>query len=123
MGLHPVILHEQVNRGMTIPEKLETYGDVGYAVVLLTPDDVGREKSESKDCPRARQNVILELGFFIGRLGRKRVTALLKGKLELPSDYVGVAYTKYDDAGAWRLALARELKDVGYKIDLNSLTG
>ena len=77
IGFEPVILHEQVNRGKTVIEKLIANADVGYAVVLLTPDDLGRENSEAEDQPRARQNVILELGYFLGHLGRERVTTRL----------------------------------------------
>ena len=123
IGLEPVILHEQENRGMTVPEKLDTFGNVGYAVVLLTPDDMGRTKSESKESPRARQNVILELGYFVARLGRERVAALKKGDVEIPSDYLGVVYTQFDEGGAWRLKLAQELRSSGYEIDLNKIVG
>ena len=123
LGLDAVILHEQADRGMTVPEKLEAYGNVGYAVVLLTPDDVGRNKSDTAENPRARQNVVLELGYFVGRLGRERVTALLKDELEMPSDYLGVVYTRFDEDGAWRLKLARELRIAGYGVDLNQAMG
>ena len=119
VGLEAVILHEQANRGMTVIEKLEANGNVGFAVVLLTPDDSGRSNSEDKDKPRARQNVILELGYFLGRLGRERVLALLKGNVEIPSDYMGVVYEPYDDGGGWRQKLARELQTAGYNIDWN----
>lgn len=119
IGLEAVILHEQANRGMTVIEKLVVNGNVGYAVVLLTPDDFGRSNSEDEDKPRARQNVILELGYFLGRLGRERVLALLKGDVEIPSDYMGVVYAPYDDGGGWRQRLARELKSSGYEIDWN----
>lgn len=121
LGLDPVILHEQVSRGMTVPEKLDAFGNVGYAVVVLTPDDVGRRASESNENPRARQNVILELGYFVGRLGRERVTALKKGDVEIPSDYLGVVYTPFDEGGAWRLKVAQELRSSGYEIDLNNV--
>lgn len=121
IGLEPVILHEQANRGMTIPEKLIANGNVGFAVALLTPDDVGRSKSETDDNPRARQNVILELGYFVGRLGRERVCALLKDKVEIPSDYMGVVYTQFDTAGGWRQQLAKELQAAGYEIDWNKV--
>ncbi len=120
-GLEPVILHEQANRGMTVLEKLMANGDVGYAVVLLTPDDLGRSTAEDDDKPRARQNVILELGYFLGRLGRERVMALLKGSVEIPSDYMGVLYERYDDGGGWRQKLARELQTAGYEIDWNKV--
>jgi predicted nucleotide-binding protein len=120
LGLEPIILHEQTSRGMTVAEKLEAHGDVGFAVVIMTPDDVGRDKAESHDNERARQNVILELGYFLGRLGRDRVCALKKGDVEIPSDFDGVVYTPLDTHGAWRVALARELKAAGYSIDLNA---
>ncbi|WP_421789930.1 TIR domain-containing protein [Hyphobacterium sp.] len=116
-GLKPIILHEQPNKGRTIQEKLVDEANVGFAVVLLTPDDVGRAVSEETDKPRARQNVVLELGYFIGRLGRERVCALRRNDVEIPSDYLGVAYIDYDDAGAWKVNLARELKAAGYRID------
>lgn len=121
IGLEPVILHEQANRGMTIIEKLIANGNVGYAIVLLTPDDLGRSIAEDDDNPRARQNVILELGYFLGRLGRERVMALLKGSVEIPSDYMGVLYEPYDDGGGWRQKLARELQTAGYEIDWNAV--
>lgn len=120
LGIRPVILHEQANKGRTIIEKLERSGDIAFAVVVLTPDDVGASaKTADRQMARARQNVILELGYFIGLLGRERVCALHKGELELPSDFVGVAYVPLDPAGGWRLSLARELKAARYDVDLN----
>lgn len=87
-GLHAIILHEQTNEGRTIIEKFEDYSDVGYTVVLLTADDVGAPVSEPEALrPRARQNVIFELGFFVGKLGRKRVCVLYKESIERPSDH------------------------------------
>jgi predicted nucleotide-binding protein len=88
--------------------------------VLLTPDDVGGTSPEALR-PRARQNVILELGYFVGLLSRARVCALRKGDLEIPSDYAGVVYQPFDDHGAWKTALARELQDVGYEVDWNKV--
>lgn len=80
LGLKPVILHEQANQGRTIIEKIEAHSDVHFAVVLLTPDDVGGMREHDLQ-PRARQNVLLELGYFVGLLGRKNVCALKKGEL------------------------------------------
>ena len=101
LGLQPIIPHEQANKGRTIIEKFENHADVAFAVVLLTPDDEGERKDDKSDLkPRARQNVILEPGFFLGRLGRTHVCLLVKGDMETPSDYDGVVYTKPDDAGA-----------------------
>lgn len=89
MGLEAIILHEQANQGRTIIEKVVAHSDVGFAVVLLTPDDEGCVKGGTPEL-RARQNVLLELGYFIGRLGRERVCALKSGELEIPSDFAGV---------------------------------
>jgi predicted nucleotide-binding protein len=119
MDFEPVILHEQANQGGTVIEKFEANSDVGFAVVLLTPDDVGRSIKEEELKPRARQNVLLELGYFIGHLGRDKVCALRRGEVELPSDYVGVVWERMDDGGGWKLALARELKAAGHEVDLN----
>jgi len=119
LGLEPIILHEQPNAGRTIIEKVEKYAEVAFAVVLLTPDDVGGSASDPQALnSRARQNVILELGYFIGRLGRAHVAALLKGDVEKPSDYDGVVYIVMDTGGAWKIQLARELKTAGLNIDL-----
>jgi predicted nucleotide-binding protein len=97
LGLEPVILQEQVNQGRTIIEKCEYHADARFAVALLTPDDAGSLQGDKNDLkPRARQNVIFELGFFIGRLGREGVCALTKGDMEIPSDYAGVAYIPLD---------------------------
>ncbi|BEH58735.1 TIR domain-containing protein [Burkholderia pseudomallei] len=120
LGFEPVILHEQANQGRTIIEKFEAHGDVGFAVVLLTPDDEGRAKGGELQS-RARQNVVLELGYFIGKLGRGKVCALKRGELELPSDYLGVVWEKMDDGGGWRQALGRELQAAGHAIDWNQV--
>ncbi len=118
----PVILGEQTNQGRTIVEKFEDHSDVDFAIVLLTPDDVGGPKGGDQQ-PRARQNVILELGYFIGKLGRKNVCAIKIGDLEIPSDFIGVVWTPFDPHGAWRTALAKELRDAGHEIDWNQVMG
>ncbi|MFM0512073.1 TIR domain-containing protein [Paraburkholderia sp. RL17-373-BIF-A] len=119
LGFDPVILHEQANRGGTVIEKIEVNRDVGFAVVLLTPDDEGRSVKEAELKPRARQNVLLELGYFICHLGRDKVCALKRGNVDIPSDFAGVVWENMDDGGGWRLALARELKAAGHEVDLN----
>jgi predicted nucleotide-binding protein len=122
-GLHPVILHEQPNAGRTIIEKFEAYGrSAGFAVVLLTPDDVGGPNANERR-PRARQNVIGEMFWFAGRLGRERVCALKKGNVEMPSDFAGVTYTEMDEQGAWKQELLRELNAAGYKLDWQKALG
>ncbi|WP_019451801.1 nucleotide-binding protein [Cupriavidus sp. BIS7] len=122
LGLNPVILHEQANQGRTIFEKLEdTASQAGFAVVLMTGDDVGKAKTEEELKPRARQNVILELGYFAGLLKRSRVCALYKDNVEIPSDILSIGYVKLDDAGHWKFELARELKAAGYTVDVNTL--
>lgn len=120
--LNPIILHEQPNAGRTLIEKLEHNAEVGFAIVILTPDDEGRVKlQDEKLRDRARQNVILELGYFVGKLGRNRVCALHKGSVEIPSDYLGVLFVSMDDAGGWQLKLAKELKEAGFFVDMNKV--
>jgi predicted nucleotide-binding protein len=117
IGLEAVVLHEQMSRGMTIIEKFEHFArNAGFAVVLMTPDDLGGKTPKSL-ARRARQNVVLELGFFTGLLGRHRVFVLTKDYVEIPSDYLGVVYTSMDSAGGWKLSLAKELKRAGMKLD------
>jgi predicted nucleotide-binding protein len=120
IGFEAIILHEQANQGRTVIEKIEAHGDVGFAVVLLTPDDIGSAKGGAI-APRARQNVLLELGYFIGRLTRSRVCALKRGEVEIPSDFGGVVYETFDTTNGWKLALARELKAAGFEIDFNRI--
>lgn len=121
IGFVPVILHEQANRGRTVIEKVEANSDVGFAIVLLTPDDVGRAKDDTDLEPRARQNVLLELGYFIAKLGRERVCALKRGNVIIPSDFAGVVWTEWDSAGAWKTALGKELQAAGHEIDWNKV--
>lgn len=121
-GLEPIILSEQPNSGRTIIEKFEEESNVGFAVVLMSDqDDHGAEVNCMKLKPRARQNVILELGYFIGKLGRRKVFVLRKGDVEIPSDILGVVYQSYDDAGAWRYNLCDELSSAGYDVDKNKI--
>ncbi len=118
LGFTPIILNEQANQGRTVIEKVEAYSDVGFAVVLLTPDDEGNLKGERPQ-DRARQNVILELGFFIGRLGREYVCTLVSGSVEIPSDWRGVVDERFEANGAWKQMLARELQAANHPIDWN----
>lgn len=116
----PVVLNEHANEGRTIIEKFEHHADVAFAIILLTPDDVGAPKSNSDRLrDRARQNVVLELGYFIGRLGRSRVCALHKGDLELPSDLHGVLYVAMDEGDGWKLRVAKEMKAAKLELDMN----
>ena len=131
-GLNPIVLHEKASGSRTIVEKLEKYSDVGYAFVILTSDDVGGSKHKydrylSKIdihaiedlCERARQNVILEFGYFIGKLGRDRVCCLHKGKVELPSDMHGIVYICFKESvSEVRDKIIKELKAAGYEVEI-----
>lgn len=121
LGVSPLILHEQPDQGRTIIEKFVDHSDVPFAVVLLTADDRGGPLSAKPEAymARARQNVLFELGYFIGRLGRNRVCALYREGVEIPSDYSGVLFVPLDEGGAWKLRLAREMKAAGFDIDMN----
>ncbi len=120
-GLKPVILNEQPDEGLTIIEKFEKYAqNVGFAVILLTPDDVGGLQGDEENLrPRARQNVILELGYFIHSLGRDRVCALVKGNVERPSDIHGVIYIPLDEHEGWQKQLVKNLEAAGLDVDAN----
>ena len=118
IGLTAIILREQPNQGRTTIEKFVDYaGEVGFAVVLLTPDDLGGAAATEVHLSRARQNVIFELGYFVGSLGRGRACLLRKGEVEIPSDLYGVVYTAMDSADGWKIELARELKAAGFQFD------
>lgn len=124
LEFEPIILHEQENRNRTIIEKFTDYSNVGLAIVLLSPDDIGTAKNnKEKIKPRARQNVVFEMGYFIGKLGRDKVIVMYNPEddFELPSDYSGVLYIEYDRKGNWKFEIAKELKAVGYNINLNNI--
>ncbi|HEY0545499.1 MAG TPA: TIR domain-containing protein [Pyrinomonadaceae bacterium] len=139
LGLVPVILNEKPGASRAIIEKFEEYSNVGFAVALLTPDDVGSLKNRidklklragqndveilkdtiNKLKPRARQNVIFELGFFIAKLGRSKVAVLRKEGVEFPSNMLGVDYIILDEAEGWKIKLAQEIENSGIKINFN----
>ena len=113
LDLKPIILHE----------KFENYSDVGYAIILLTPDDKGRLKKKQTLKDRARQNVVFEFGFFVGKLGRDHVFILYKESesFEKPSDIDGLLYCDYDENGEWKMRLVKEMNAIGYQLDMNKL--
>jgi len=120
-----IVLNQEPGKGRTIIEKFEQSADVGFAVVVLTPDDLGADQASATAgqlLPRARQNVILELGYFIARLGRNRVCAIKCGNVELPSDIIGVSYVDFDESGTWQSRVTRELAAAGYPVDLSKMT-
>ena len=117
-GLYAVILSEQANKGKTIIEKFEENSDVSGAICLFTADDFGRAKADSNEQPRARQNVVFEAGYFMGKLGRNHVVIIAEKGIELPSDLQGIVYT---DKANWEVEVLKELNAMGYKVDLNKL--
>jgi len=120
----PIILHQQPNGGRVLIEKFEdSASSVGYAVVLLTADDLGRPSglAPQDDQPRARQNVVFEMGFFIGLIGRGNVAVLYEQDVELPSDINGLLYIPLDAAGAWKGKLASELDHANIPVDWTAL--
>ena len=122
IGLEAIILHEQASSGKTIIEKIEANSNVGFAIVLYTPCDVGASKGEKDQLkPRARQNVIFEHGYLMGKIGRKNVCALVKGDIETPNDISGVVYIKMDESEAWKYQVAKEMKACGYEFDPSKL--
>jgi predicted nucleotide-binding protein len=119
IGLEPIILHLRPNGGRGLLTKFREESDgASFAVVLMTPDDEGGPISITERKARARQNVVFELGFFIGQLGPSKVAALIKDDVESPSDFQGIAYTKFDSGGRWKTELARELHHANVPFDL-----
>lgn len=120
LKLEPIILQEQANQGQTIIEKFESNSNaVGFAIILLTADDLGRAKEDTEERARARQNVVFEMGYFMGKLGRKHVFVLLEEGVEKPSDLDGIVYTSLKSS--WRISLVHELTACGYEVDANNL--
>lgn len=116
-GVNNIVLHELADRGRNIVEKLiEETESANFAIALLSPDDELNDGTK-----RARQNVILEIGYFLGKLGKSRVRLLKKGDLEIPSDLSGVLYENYDDVGSWKIKICKELQAVGIFVDLEEV--
>lgn len=124
LGFKAIILHEQASSGKTIIEKIEANSNVGFGIVLYTPCDLGRSKEEKDQLkPRARQNVVFEHGYLMGKIGRENVCALVKGDIEKPTDISGVVYIPMDEGDGWKLAVAKEMKKSGYDVDFNKILG
>lgn len=124
--LEPLILDQLVSSGQTIIEKLEEYASqVNFGIVLATPDDIGYPKNdESKKRHRARQNVVLELGMLLSRIGREKVAILLSQSedMEKPSDIDGLIYIPFkDNIEETKLSLAKEMQSNGYELDIAKL--
>ncbi|MEX2596762.1 MAG: nucleotide-binding protein [Salibacteraceae bacterium] len=116
-GVNNIVLHEQADKGRTIIDKLVGESESSnYAIALLSPDDLVSDGSK-----RARQNVILEIGYFIGRLGKERVRLLKKGDIDIPSDLQGILYENYDNVGAWKMKICKELIAAGIHVDMKAV--
>ena len=127
--VEPIVLADQIGGGaVTLIEKLEEHLGTGspaaFAVIIMTGDDLGRlDEDGEQERPRARQNVVLELGYAMGTLGRRKVAILHEEGLELPSDITGVAYYPLDAPGAWKSRILGELKAAGIAVDADALLG
>lgn len=116
-GVNNIVLHEQADKGRNIVEKLiEETDSANFAIALLSPDDELNDGTK-----RARQNVILEIGYFLGKLGKSRVRLLKKGNVEIPSDLSGILYENYDETGSWKIRICKELQAVGIFVDLEEI--
>jgi len=126
IGLEPIVLHRKPDEGLTLIEKFEKHSDVGYAIILLTPDDIGYPSTESSKKEsernielRARQNVIFEFGYFAGKLGRNRVCCLYKEGVMLPTDLGGIIYKEvHKDVTQIGISIMKDLKAVGYQVKI-----
>ena len=126
LHINPIILENIPGVGDTLIEKLESLTEADFACVLLTPDDVGASKITIDNLrPRARQNVVLELGMVLSHLGRRRVAILVKGnELEKPSDIDGLVYISYEEeVSEAATTLGAALATAGFNIDIRNLLG
>lgn len=124
IGLDPIVLHRQPDEGNTLIEKLEKHSAVGYAFILLTPDEIAylradesKPENERAKYRRARPNVIFEFGFFVGQLGRANVSCIYTGDVEIPSDLAGLVYKRYNESvNEIAYEIIKELKAAGYRL-------
>ena len=124
LGLKPTVLDRKPSKGQTVIDKFDEQADkAGFAIALLTPDDVGAVKDEADRQlnPRARQNVLFELGYFIGKLNPNRVCLLYKEGVELPSGIRDVAYVPMDGADAWKLKLCQGMRSAGLPVNMSQV--
>lgn len=118
----PLVLAELPSGGRTLIEKFEHYATYAtYAIILLTPDDIGGLKTSSDAQNRARQNVIFELGYFIGKFGRGHVCLMSTPDVELPSDLNGVVYVPIDEQNQWGWQLVHEFLHAQIALDVASV--
>ena len=126
LGVEPIVLHRQPDQGRTLIEKFEQHSDVGFAFILLTPDDVAYAADQDALADidrnkefRARPNVIFEFGYFVGKLGRQRVCCLIRGDVARPSDIDGLVYKPITQSvEAIGLSMIKELKAAGYTVKI-----
>ena len=124
IDFNPIVLFKQVNQGATIIEKIERESkDIAFSIVLYTSCDLGNDKEKVSETlnPRARQNVVFEHGYMCALLGRQKVCALVEQGVEIPGDLSGVVYIEYDEKGAWKVSIAKEMQAAGLDVDLNKL--
>lgn len=122
LGFKAIVLFKEPSKGNTIIEKIEAESESAcYCIVLYTACDFGRAKEEEKENPRARQNVVFEHGYMCALLGRQNVCALVEQGVEIPGDLSGFVYIEYDEKGAWKVKIAKEMQAAGLDVDLNKL--
>jgi len=122
IGLSPIILNDQPSKGNTVIEKIEEYSNVGFALVLYTPCDIGKENNDSAtNQRRARQNVVFEHGYLVAKLGRNKVCALVMDNVETPSDISGLVYISIDSEGMWKYKVIDELKAAGFIVSKDNI--
>lgn len=120
LRLVPLILCEEPSQGRKIVERFDDYADVSFAIVLLSPDDFVYSKNEppGKRKLKSRQDVVFDLGFLLGKLGKDNVLVFFREYegFEIP-DFEGIKLAAFDNRGSWKLSLIRELSKSGFQLD------
>jgi predicted nucleotide-binding protein len=120
LGLRALIFHEEAEGGASIVEKFGQFPNIDFAIFLFTTGDIAPPRDKTREGQvHVSQNIVFEFGYFVGKLGQKRVCVLYREGVEIPLNYQGIVYIPIDSRGGWRLLVAKEIKEAGIEIDLN----
>lgn len=122
LGLNPIILRDTPDSGTELFDRFEDHKNIGFAIVVLNPDDIGETKIERCELRhRVNQSLIFELGFLVGKLGWNRVCALYEEGIDIPASNEGIIYVQMDKEGKWKKTIAREIKTAELEVEADKI--